>query len=75
MACCSGRMVTVGVGGCVGGGVTGSVGGRRRCQTRRARWRLRQRSASRRGLAFGLFAVEVGGGVGVVEALGEREAV
>ena len=27
------------------------------------------------GLAFGLFAVEVGGGVGVVEALGECEAV
>ena len=27
------------------------------------------------GFAFGLFAVEVGGGVGVVEAFAEREAV
>ena len=59
----------------VGVGMVVAGSGWSRCQTRRARWRLRQRSASRAGLAFGLFAGEVGGGVGVQAALGDREAV
>jgi hypothetical protein len=45
------------------------------CQTRRAEVALEAAQCFAATLSFGLFAGEVGGGVGVVESFGDREAV